>query len=41
MEATHAHEQIIEEGKRELDKRLAMLSQEHLHDLNTLTMELT
>jgi hypothetical protein len=40
-EATHAHEQALEEGKRESDDRIAILSQEHLHVLNTLTCELT
>ena len=40
-EATHAHAQALEDGKRESAERLAMLSQEHLHVLNTLTCELT
>ena len=39
-ETTHAHEQIVEEDKKESDECLTMLSQEHLHVLNTFTMEL-
>ena len=40
-EATHAHEQALEDGKRESDNRLALLSQEHLQVISTLTCELT
>ena len=40
-EATHAHEHALKEGKRESEERLALLSQEHLHVVNTLTVELT
>jgi hypothetical protein len=40
-EATRAHEQALEEGKRVSDNRLALLSQEHLQVINTLTCELT
>ena len=40
-EATRAHEQALEEGKRESDDRIAILSQDHLHVLDTLTGELT